>query len=75
MPVLAPDPLVQACSAQAKARFFSCLMTQKSFEPEASLIGMKSCGQSLLNQGGAFHHPEASCWVAGSLKAATCHYT
>ena len=61
MPILAPNPLVQACSALVKSRVFSCLTTQKSLQLEASIISMKSGGQRPLSQGGASYQPEASC--------------
>ena len=73
-PVGPPDPLAQVCRAWAKTRVFSYLTTQKSLGLEALLMGMKSFGWSLLSQGRAFHHPEVSCWVAGSLKADACHW-
>ena len=40
---------------------------------EAVVGGRKSWGQSPWSVGGASHHPDASCYTTGSLKAAACH--
>ena len=73
IPVEDPKSSPQACSAWARAKVFSCLTTLKSFRLGASVPGINAWGQSPLIQGGASHHPEASCWVAESLKASACH--
>ena len=73
-PVGAPDSLAQACSAWAKARVCSCLMTQKFLgqrhQFQAWTLGSEAC----QSRGGS-HYLEASCWAAGSLKATACHDT
>ena len=66
-PVSASNLSAQACSTQAKARVFSCIMAWKPLVLEASAWGMKSWGYSPWSKGGTSHQSQASCWVRCSL--------
>ena len=73
MPAVVPEASLHNWSAWAIASVLYHLKTQKSWKSEADPEGTKFFWLGSI--GGASHHPEVSCWAAGSLKAATCHST